>query len=190
MKKYTDFIVDSFVDYQGIEHHFVIASYSQTLPKNKREFFDGSAINPDEEVEHYVMAYSKCDSYEVAKVLKSLSLGISICNPEDEFNVEVGKAKALARAKCNTPVLYATKPGVINTTMVQALMKQEAEYLKNNPDAYIKGYAKAAAKYEQHQKDLDTLANLTDEQLQFYEYMSTAPIEDLEKVLGLIERGV
>jgi hypothetical protein len=69
-------------------------------------------------------------------------------------------------------------------------MKQEAEYLKNNPDAYIKGYSVAEKKYEQHQKDLDTLANLTDEQLQFYEYMSTAPIEDIDKVLGLIERGV
>lgn len=189
MKKYTDFIVDSFVDYQGIEHHFVIASYSQTLPKNEKEFFDDTDT-PDAEVSHYVMSYTDYDSYETAKVLKSLSLGISICNPEDEFNVEVGKAKALARAKCSTPMLFATKPGVINTTMVQALMKQEAEYLKNNPDAYIRGYAEAAAKYEQHQKDLDTLANLTDEQLQFYEYMSTAPIEDLDKVLGLIERGV
>ena len=189
MKKYTDFIVDSFVDYQGIEHHFVIASYSQTLPKNKKEFFTDTDT-PDAKVSHYVMSYTEYDSYETAEVLKSLSLGISICNPEDEFNVEVGKAKALARAKCSTPVLFATKPGVINTTMVKALMKQEAEYLKNNPDAYIRGYAAAAAKYEQHQKDLDTLANLTEEQLQFYEYVSTAPIEDLEKVIGLINRGV
>ena len=189
MKKYTDFFVDSFVDYQGIEHHFVVASLSQTLPKTEKEFFNDTDTS-DAEVSHYVMSYTDYDSYETAKVLKSLSLGISICNPEDEFNVEVGKAKALARAKCSTPVLYATKPGVINTTMVKALMKQEAEYLKNNPDAYIKGYSAAEKKYEQHQKDLDTLANLTDEQLQFYEYMSTAPIEDLEKVLGLIERGV
>jgi hypothetical protein len=69
-------------------------------------------------------------------------------------------------------------------------MKQEAEYLKNNPDVYIKGYSVAEKKYEQYHKDLNTLANLTDEQLQFYEYMSTAPIEDIDKVLGLIERGV
>lgn len=189
MKKYTDFFVDSFVDYQGIEHHFVVASLSQTLPKTEKEFFDDTDT-PDANVTHYVMSYTEYDSIESAEVFKSLSLGISICNPEDEFNVEVGKAKALARAKCSVPVLYATKPGVINTTMVKALMKQEAEYLKNNPDAYIKGYSAAEKKYEQHQKDLDTLANLTDEQLQFYEYMSTAPIEDLEKVLGLIERGV
>lgn len=189
MKKYTDFFVDSFVDYQGIEHHFVVASLSQTLPKTEKEFFDDTDT-PDAEVSHHVMSYTEYDSIETAKVLKSLSLGISICNPEDEFNVEVGKAKALARAKCSVPVLFATKPGVINTTMVKALMKQEAEYLKNNPDAYIKGYSTAEKKYEQYQKDLDTLANLTDEQLQFYEYMSTAPIEDIDKVLGLIERGV
>ena len=189
MKKYTDFFVDSFVDYQGIEHHFVVASLSQTLPKTEKEFLNVTDT-PEGSVEHVVCAYTDYDTYEAATVSKSLSIGISICNPEDEFDVEVGKAKALARAKCSTPVLYATKPGVINTIMVKALMKQEAEYLKNNPDAYIKGYSTAEKKYEQHQKDLDTLANLTDEQLQFYEYMSTAPIEDLEKVLGLIERGV
>lgn len=189
MKKYTDFFVDSFVDYQGIEHHFVVASLSETLPETEKEFLN-ITDTPEGPVEHTVCAYTDYDTYEVTTVVKSLSVGISICNPEDEFDVEVGKAKALARAKCSTPVLYATKPGVINTTMVKALMKQEAEYLKNNPDAYIKGYSTAERKYEQYQKDLDTLANLTEEQLQFYEYMSTAPIEDIDKVLGLIERGV
>lgn len=190
MKKYTDFFVDSFVDYQGIEHHFVVASLSQTLPKTEKELYEDTS-NPNGEVEFGIVAYAQDCEYEVlGHITKSLSLGISICNPEDEFDVEVGKAKALARARCSVPVLYATKPGVINTTMVKALMKQEAEYLKNNPDAYIKGYSAAEKKYEQHQKDLDTLANLTDEQLQFYEYMSTAPIEDIDKVLGLIERGV
>lgn len=189
MKKYIDFFVDSFVDYQGIEHHFVVASLSQTLPSKEVE------INPDTEYPDDLIDFTICrnhefDSYDIDTVVKSLSIGISICNPEDEFDVEVGRAKALARARCSTPVLYATKPGVINTTMVKALMKQEAEYLKNNPDAYIKGYSAAEKKYKQYQKDLDTLSNLTDEQLQFYEYMNTAPVEDIDKVLGLIERGV
>jgi hypothetical protein len=45
MKKYTDFIVDSFVDYQGIEHHFVIASLSQTLPKTEKELEERCICN-------------------------------------------------------------------------------------------------------------------------------------------------
>lgn len=189
MKTCTDFLVDSFVDYQGIEHHFVIASLSQTLPTTEAEL-ELDTENPDDPVDFTASVNLEWDSWDVATLVKSLSLGISICNPEDEFNEEVGKAKALSRAKNSTPVIYATKPGVINTTLVKALMRQEADYLKNNPDIYIKGYAEAAKKYEQYQKDLDVLANLSEEQNNFYEYMKTAPIEDLLAVLGLIERGV
>ena len=155
MKERTQFIHDSFVDYKGKEHHFVICAYSKLLPRTFKEAegieFDA---DKDDRVETFAVSYADTygclDNYD--KVVKSVSIGVSICNPEDEFNYVVGCKKAQARAKNSNATLYATKSGMINTTMVTGLLTQEAEYLKNNPDAYIKGYEESKRAYLEKQK--------------------------------------
>ena len=154
MKERTQFIHGSFVDYKGKEHHFVICAYSKLLPRTFKEAegieFDA---DKDDRVETFAVSYADTygclDNYD--KVVKSVSIGVSICNPEDEFNYVVGCKKAQARAKNSNATLYATKSGMINTTMVTGLLTQEAEYLKNNPDAYIKGYEESKRAYLEKQ---------------------------------------
>ena len=163
MKERTQFIHDSFVDYKGKEHHFVICAYSKLLPRTFKEAegieFDA---DKDDRVEtfagSYAQSYGCLDNYD--KVVKSVSIGVSICNPEDEFNYVVGCKKAQARAKNSNATLYATKSGMINTTMVTGLLTQEAEYLKNNPDAYIKGYEESRRAYLEKQKKADIFTAL------------------------------
>ena len=130
MKPYVEVIKDSFVDYAGKTHHFVIAAVSKPCEENT-----ASVIWDDWTV-------------EVQESLsKGLSIGISICNPEDTFDEKVGVLKAVSRAQKSDPVLYVTNPGYINSTLVKAFLQQEANYLKNNPELYIEGYSDAKKRY-------------------------------------------
>ena len=166
MKERTQFIHDSFVDYKGKEHHFVICAYSKLLPRTFKEA-EGIEFDADKDDRVETFAVSYADSYgcldNYDKVVKSVSIGVSICNPEDEFNYVVGCNKAQARAKNSNATLYATKSGMINTTMVTGLLTQEAEYLKNNPDVYIKGYEESKRAYLEKQKKADIFTALPEQ---------------------------
>lgn len=150
MKEHINVLEDMFVDYKGIVHPFTIVAVSQTLPKNGKEIGESEQYWNDKvthEVAIYLEDYGTVDYLgNVGKVLK---LGVAICNPDDEYNEKVGYNKALARARNNAPVLFVNENnlGVINNHVVTALLQQEANYLKENPAKYIKGYKEAEEKY-------------------------------------------
>lgn len=166
MKERVNFITDSFVDYKGVEHKFVIAAVSQGVPVKGIELDNDPCSSYADndvfiEVNIYLEDYGTYDDYSV--ISKVLKLGVAICNPEDEFNEKVGQHKALARARNSDPVLFASSenPGIINSMMVEALLKQEAEYIKNNPERYIKGYKEAQEKYLQREEMLEIEENFS-----------------------------
>ena len=122
MKEYIEVLKDSFRDYAGEEHQFILAAVSSI---------------PDDYI-------SSDDPFGIEKVLK---IGLAICNPSDKFDEKIGACTAIGRAKESNPVLYSALSGVINTKMVRALLEQEAEYIKNNPERYIAGYEEAKERY-------------------------------------------
>ena len=124
MKEHVDVLKDSFIDYAGKTHHFVIAAVTNGLVNE-----DGSCPTVIEQNGLIVSV--------VQIVTKGIRIGVSICNPEDEFVEKVGVLKAVARARESEVVLYSTDLGCINKPLVEAFLKQEAEYLKYNPYAYI-----------------------------------------------------
>ena len=150
MKEHVEVINDSFVDYAGKTHHFTIAAVSSLLPRTTKEMGDQSPVSNDDlkvihEVGVYVEDYGT-DDY-LCNVTKVVRLGISMCNPTDEYDEKVGALKAIARARVSNPALLSTDPGTINTRVVKALLVQEAEYLKHNPENFIVGYADMKARY-------------------------------------------
>ena len=140
MKEHIEVLNDSFVDYKGEVHNFVIAAISSELPTTVKQL-DNTEDNRKVvyEVGEWIEDFGT-DDY-LCNVVKKVCLGIAICNPEDEFNLEVGKKKAIARAKTAEPALLSTKKGYVNKHVVQGLLKQEADYIKHNPHLYIKGYS-------------------------------------------------
>lgn len=157
MKEHVEVINDSFVDYAGKTHYFTIAAVSSLLPRNGKELGMGS--HEDSAVTHEVAIYVEdygTDDY-LCNVTKALRLGISMCNPTDEFDEKVGALKAIARARENEPALLSIDPGTINTRVVRALLEQEAEYLKHNPENFIEGYADMKARYEKR-KEMEAMA--------------------------------
>lgn len=151
MKEYVEVINDSFVDYAGKTHYFTIAAISSLLPRTSGELGrNNPTSDTDLEVTHEVGIYIEnygTDDY-LCDVTKAVRIGISVCNPTDTFDEQVGALKAIARARVNAPDILATDPGKINTKVVRALLEQEAEYLKHNPEKFITGYADMKARYE------------------------------------------
>lgn len=123
-KERIEILVDSFVDANGDERHFVMAGVSEMFTDD---------VEPSAVVDIY--------SDEIQEVVKGLKLGFAICNPTDKFNEELGKTIAIGRARKNKEyALLASKPGYINTQLVKAFLIQEAEYFKHNPEYLIAGY--------------------------------------------------
>lgn len=124
-KERVEYIVSSFTDFEGKERQFVMAALSMDLES-------GYEVS-DEDYE------------EVKPVTKALHIGVSVCNAKDVSDETLGKAIALgkARSEKTRKSLYATDSGLINIQVVQALLKQESEYFKQNPGKYIAGYNKA-----------------------------------------------
>lgn len=129
-----EYLCDKFVDYRNNEREFVIAAIS--IP---------------------ITSYTTICSYyhEINKFPKSffpnkcLAIGMSIRHPEDKYNEEFGKQVAVGKAlKGKGKYLLVTNTGLINTKMVRALLEQEADYFKRNPESYIAGYNKAAKKWK------------------------------------------
>lgn len=149
MKQYVEVIKDSFVDYAGKTHYFVIAAVSESFE--------------NETSDALMVVRSGLHGCDVAGyVEKGIRIGVSICNPEDKFDEKVGTLKAIARAKKSGVVLYASDRGYINTPLVRAFLQQEADHIKSNPDLYIEGYNDSKARYLKRQKMEEMKDNFTE----------------------------
>lgn len=116
MKERVEYRVDTFVDFTGIERQFVMAAVSQEIYAEVEEIFLEAGYKDDH----------VCP--------KRLSMGVSVCRPEDEFNEEIGKTIALGKArKSMEHALYSTDSGLINRGVVNALLDQEVAFFKQCP---------------------------------------------------------
>ena len=123
-KERIEYLVDSFVDANGDERHFVVAAVSEVFTE-----FDEPTYVTDFEGEG------------IQEIVKGLKLGFAICNPTDNFDEKLGITIAVGRARKNAEyALLASEMGYINTQLVRAFLQQEAEYFKNNPEYKIAGY--------------------------------------------------
>jgi hypothetical protein len=124
-KEHVEILNDQFTDENGELRYFTIAAVS--TPLEEGEIFCESS---EEDV-----------YYKIDEVVKKVTLGYSVCKPGDNYSKELGETIALGRARKNgKAALYSTMRGYINTRVVQALLRQEADYFKANPEVWIKGY--------------------------------------------------
>lgn len=150
-----EYMVDSFFDYQGLEHKLVACALSQS-PYDPYDTLHVAWLDDD--------YYAKGDSTICDRVKRMITIGIAVCNPTDKFDEERGKSLALNKAlHCpNLPRLYATAPGVISTELARSFMKQELEFAKKCPDRLIKGYDEAEARFKAREALKEEVKNLSD----------------------------
>lgn len=158
MKERVEFRIDSFIDYTGIERKFVMAAVSQETDAAIAEWFDEA-------------------NYEDERVSpKRLSIGVSVCRAEDEFNEEIGKTIALGKArKGMNHALYSTDSGLINRGVVNALLDQEVAFFKQCPGKYIAGYNVEKEAYEEGCRMVEAESNLSDEERVCLNTLLTSP---------------
>lgn len=191
MKEHIETITSEFVDYKGEKHYFIIAAISQNFPKflNIDKNSNNVKIGNDRtpvfyEVNEYIEGYGTTE-YNIS-ITKNLRIGISICNPVDKFNESIGKAKAIARARMSDPVLFVKNAGLINSKVVRALLEQESEYLKNNPELLIKGYKESKLRYERNHQMVNLEKSFTPVERDIAEKLTKNP-NFLDKVYDYIE---
>lgn len=166
MKQKIVTVVSEFTDFKGQIHKFIVAAVSEPV---------------DAAIDIYGGEGSVIDYTDAQKAVK---LGVAICNPVDEYDEEKGKMIAINKAKQNTEyALYATLPGMINTAVVDALLKQEVEFIKANPGRVIPGYIDEKEKFEVRQAFNQKVAELNDEEKAFLEAIITHKYPRVEALL-------
>lgn len=145
MKEVVEYLCDSFVDFEGKIHNFVLCAVSKVDPN----------------IELY---FNNVDSF--CESTRTLTLGCSICNTVDEYDEELGKKIAYNRAVSDKtmPTLVSTLPGVINTAVVSALLRQEADYVKRDPECVIPGYNAKMKKVQAKKEAEERYKQLTAEE--------------------------
>lgn len=185
MKQRVDTLISSFVDYKGQEHKFVVAAVSEVLPTTYGEAHPEDKADEEEKnttVSYEVVEYNEWDSDYKEDVVKSLRLGVSICNPTDTFNERAGKEKAVHRAKNSKKnALYSTEKGYISSRVVRAMLEQEAHYVKTNPGKYIKGYNEAEAKYKFEQECKTKYSELSESEKSLVKSIKDINLQKLEE---------
>ena len=153
----AEYLVDSFVDFKGNVHQVVLCALSQSPESIDSDnlmvaWSDGETVDESADIFH--------------EVFRLVSLGIAICCPSDEksFSEEIGKKIAKNRAEKEVPKFVSLFPGVVNTTLIRAFLKQEMEFIKKNPEQFIVGYAEAKARYDKKQNLDKTVKNLTEDE--------------------------
>ena len=159
----AEYLVDSFVDFKGDVHQVVLCALSQSPESIDSDdlmvaWSDGETVDESADIFH--------------NVFRMVSLGVAICCPADKkvFSEEIGKKIALNRAEKEVPKFVSLFPGVVNTTLVKAFLRQEMEFIKKNPEQFIVGYAEAKERYDKKVNFDKTIQNLSEAEATIVEH--------------------
>ena len=159
----AEYLVDSFVDFKGDLHQVVLCALSQSPESIDSDnlmvaWSDGETVDESADIYH--------------DVFRMVSLGIAICCPADKkvFSEEIGKKIALNRAEKEVPKFVSLFPGVVNTTLVRAFLRQEMEFIKKNPEQFIVSYAEAKERYDKKVNFEKTIQNLSEAEATIVEH--------------------
>lgn len=151
------YLVDSFVDYAGKEHKIIACALSQT-PEDSDNTLKVCWVGSDNNI------FPDANIYH--DIYRLVTIGIAVCNPEDNFNEETGKKIAYNKAANieYSPRIYTSNRGVITKELVDTFLKQQVQFIKENPEKVITGYLKAKADYEALESAKQEIANLSDDE--------------------------
>lgn len=170
----------SFVDFQGVTRQFVVCALSTSQFNNDSQdvyltIYDGDGVIQSE------LALSR-----------AVFIGISVCNPQDEWNEEKGRMIALSKAKgfkASAPeksaALFTARAGMISEPLVNALLTREVEHVKDDPGYVIKGYNQMKTKWEEKQEMQKYLEETPTELLEIGSKLATLKEEDIARVINV-----
>ena len=156
-KEIASYKLGQFVDFKGVERLIVACAVSMPVKEGLTATWNIPGVE---------------DSFEI---VRAISIGIAVYNPEDEFNLTFGKEQAYKKALAGDPCWFIGKGGVVTKECIDALLTEKIDHFTKNPEIVIKDYNANKAKYEKIQKEK--------------EYIQTASPEE-QAVLTLMSKGV
>lgn len=169
------------VDFAGVEHPFVVCALSTSSFQTESNII-------------YITNYDvESNMYDgEADIPRAVFIGVSVCNPTDEWDEEKGKMIALSKAKGFKPTapeksaaLFATRAGLISEPLVKALLAKEVQHITEDPGSVIKGYNQMKARYEQEQADKKYIEETPEDLKVLAEQLGNLNSEQLERVLSV-----
>ena len=145
-KEIASYKLGQFVDFKGFERLVVACAVSMPVEEGLTATWNIPGVE---------------DSFEI---VRAVSVGIAVYNPEDEFNLTFGKEQAYKRALAGEPCWFIGKGGVITKECIDALLTEKINHFAKNPEMVIKDYNANKAKYEQIQKEKEYIQNASPEE--------------------------
>ena len=145
-KEIASYKLGQFVDFKGVERLVVACAISMPVEEGLTATWNIPGVE---------------DSFEI---VRAVSIGIAVYNPEDEFNLTFGKEQAYKRALAGEPCWFIGKGGVITKECIDALLTEKINHFAKNPEMVIKDYNANKAKYEQIQKEKEYIQNASPEE--------------------------
>ena len=123
-------------DINGVGHYAILVGVLQ-VSKSTEWLNKGSTVIT-KKGSHVVTTFTE---WKEDKVFKSLSMGLTINNPEDVYNVEYGTLRAKGRAlKPSKRLGYITTEhkAMLGIDMCSAIMDQQIKFIQENAGLFIK----------------------------------------------------
>ena len=166
MKEIVAYVYGSFNDYLGKEHKVVVCGITTPISNDDMS----------------LLTYDENDFEEYYDIQKVLTIGVSICNPIDEYNQEKGEMIAYGKAKnLDTAIrLTSSRRGMFNTSTVNFILNDYLSYIERDPGSVIKGYDKARAIHIEKVDILDDIKKLSEKELELLKYVAVLTPEQLD----------
>ena len=112
-------------------------------------------------------------------VNKALFIGVSIQNPKDTYNEEIGKKIAYSKAKTTGSIITTNYSGFINSETVNCILNNLLNYIKKDPGVAIAGYDKALKKFKTNAALVEEWKKLPKEKQTLYETLAKTSDEEI-----------
>ena len=175
-KEIASYKLGQFVDFKGVERLIVACAVSMPVKEGLTATWNIPGVE---------------DSFEI---VRAISIGIAVYNPEDEFNLTFGKEQAYKKALAGDPCWFISKGGVVTKECIDALLTEKIDHFTKNPEIVIKDYNANKAKYEKIQKEKEYIQNASPEEQAILTLMSKGVdvqgvIDKTKTLVDAIENG-
>ena len=175
-KEIASYKLGQFVDFKGVERLIVACAVSMPVKEGLTATWNIPGVE---------------DSFEI---IRAISIGIAVYNPEDEFNLTFGKEQAYKKALAGDPCWFIGKGGVVTKECIDALLTEKIDHFTKNPEIVIKDYNANKAKYEEIQKEKEYIQNASPEEQAILTLMSKGVdvqgvIDKTKTLVDAIENG-
>lgn len=175
-KEIASYKLGQFVDFKGVERLIVACAVSMPVKEGLTATWNIPGVE---------------DSFEI---VRAISIGIAVYNPEDEFNLTFGKEQAYKKALAGEPCWFIGKGGVVTKECIDALLTEKIDHFTKNPEIVIKDYNANKTKYEEIQKEKEYIQNASPEEQAILTLMSKGVdvqgvIDKTKTLVDAIENG-